>query len=211
MIAGMINSEAISLDFQIRNVMTAADLEAGEAELHITKTEISSLIDECLSNLLPMVKEYGVEIKKDGPGELWINTDKDKLCIIILNLISNAIVFNREGGTVGIDYRIEDNSLFIAISDEGIGISQKHHKEIFDRFRQLDTGVSKKYKGHGLGLSVARSGVEILGGQIDLESIVGEGSKFIITVPVNAGMEVEGTFSEGSELFFDDGDDVQEF
>lgn len=211
MIAEMINSEAISLDFQIRNIMTAADLEAGEAELHITKTEISSLIDECLNNLSPAIRDYGVEIKKDGPAELWINTDKDKLCIIIINLMSNAIVFNREGGTVGINYGSVDDNIFLAISDEGIGIAQEHHREIFDRFRQLDTGVNKKYKGHGLGLSVVRSGVDLLNGAVEIDSTPGEGSTFTITVPANAGMEIEGTFSEGSEIFFEDGDDIQEF
>lgn len=211
LIADMINSEALNLDFQIRNVMTAADLEAGEAELYMTKTEISSLIDECLRSLAPAIKNNSIEIKKDGLEELWVNTDKEKLCIIILNLVDNAIVFNREGGTVGIHYGIEEDNLFISISDEGIGIAQEHHREIFDRFRQLDSGVSKKYKGHGLGLSVVRSGVDILLGRVEIDSTVGEGTTFTITVPTNEGMEIEGTFSDGSELFLDEGDDMQEF
>jgi len=203
-IAGMLHKEALKLDFQIKNILIAAELESGENYLHITKVNIHSLLEECLMTFGPMIDEKGIIIKKSGPSPFWLNTDSEKMTLALSNIISNAIMFNKEGGTIDISIRECDDTFFCSVKDEGIGIAKDDQAVIFDRFKQLDTGMRKKYMGHGLGLSVAMAAVNFMDGTITVDSNPGKGSTFTLTVPDRSEEETEGVSTEGTEFFFDE-------
>ena len=102
----------------------------------------------------------------------------------------------------------------ISITDEGIGIEAQKQKDILDRFKQLSSGTEKAHKGHGLGLSVTKSVLDIIGGEVEISSVVGKGSTFTIRIPESPYVDGADAYSEdGNELIFDDDSegDIQEF
>jgi signal transduction histidine kinase len=210
-LASMLHKEALSLDFQIRNVLVAAELESGECSVHVTRVNVHSLIDDCVKNLLPIIEEKGIVVEKKGPSPAWINTDSEKLQTTLSNLLHNAVVFSNDGGVVEISFRESDETFICSIRDEGIGMKKEDHGVIFDRFKQLDTGMRKRYMGHGIGLSVAKGAVNFMDGDISVESEPGKGSIFTVTVPLCSEEESEGFSTEGMEFFGDDLDGEQEF
>ncbi|MFQ5901837.1 MAG: sensor histidine kinase [Thermodesulfobacteriota bacterium] len=208
-VANMLHSEALNLDFQIRNILTAAELEEGDASLHITKVDVNSLLDNCLKNFNPVIEEKGIRIiKEENLSPLWLNSDSDKLYMVMFNLVGNGIIFNKEGGSLHISMEISNNEFFFSVRDEGIGIKKSDLTIIFDRFKQLDMGMQKRYRGHGLGLSVAKAAANLLGGNIMVESKPGMGSTFTLKIPLHTDMEVEDISVGGAEYFLEEG---QEF
>ena len=210
-LASMLHKEALSLDFQIRNVLIAAELESGEFNLHVTRVNVNSLIDECLKNLIPIVDGKGIVVEKKGPSPLWVNTDSEKLQITLLNLLHNAVVFSDDGGTIEISIRESDETFICSVRDEGVGMKKEDQGLIFDRFKQLDTGMRKKYMGHGIGLSVAKEAMNFMDGDISVDSKPGKGSTFTVTVPLRSEEESEGFSTEGMEFFDDKMGGEQEF
>lgn len=210
-LASMLHKEALSLDFQIRNVLVAAELESGEFSLHVTRVNINSLLDDCVKNLIPIIEEKGIVVEKKGPSPVWVNTDAEKLQITLSNLLHNAVIFSNDGGIVEVSLRESEETFICSIRDEGIGMKKEDQGVIFDRFKQLDTGMRKKYMGHGIGLSVAKGAMNFMDGDISVESEPGKGSIFTVTVPLRSEEESEGYSTEGMEFFGDDLDGEQEF
>jgi signal transduction histidine kinase len=113
-----------------------------------------------------------------------VYSDRQKVKQIIVNLLSNALKFTHEGGiqiTVGYDQ--VDRTATVSVADTGIGISPEHHEKIFEDFRQVDDSPSRQYGGTGLGLAICRRLATALGGRITLESTMGKGSIFTLTIP----------------------------
>ena len=116
--------------------------------------------------------------------EVIINTDKEKLYAILTNLIKNAIKYSKKG-YIEFGYERKDKYLEFFIKDTGIGIVKEKQKAVFERFIQADLTLSKKFEGAGLGLSITKAYVEMLGGKIWVESEEGKGSQFYFTIPYN--------------------------
>ena len=103
---------------------------------------------------------------------------------IIVNLLSNALKFTHEGGiAITVDYDPRDRMAAVSVKDTGIGISPENHEKIFEDFRQVDDSPSRQYGGTGLGLAICRRLATALGGRITLESVMGVGSTFTLTIP----------------------------
>lgn len=119
-------------------------------------------------------------------SDLEIYTDKGKLLQVLNNLIGNAIKFTKEGEIIIGCESLKDSFLFY-VQDTGIGISPEHQKIIFSRFRQIENHLTRQHGGIGLGLSISKDIVELLGGELWVESDVGQGSKFSFTIPKRAG------------------------
>lgn len=203
-ISDIVLRDVLSLDFQMKNLMAAAELESGDVELQLVKASVNTIIETAIKNLGPLVTEKNVSFTVKGDDPLWINSDTEKLYIVIINLLSNAVIFNKDGGDVKVEIGVEGKDFVCAITDEGIGIDTKDLKDIFNSFVQLDTGLTKQYRGHGIGLSVTRDFAELLGGEVAVESKVGVGSTFTLRVPARLDEEVSSTFVDGVELFGDD-------
>ena len=114
-------------------------------------------------------------------------SDRQKVKQVIVNLLSNALKFTHQGGIeIGVDYDPVTRLSSIAVTDTGIGIAPEHHDKIFEDFRQVDDSPSRQYGGTGLGLAICRRLASALGGRITLQSNLGEGSTFTLTIPVEA-------------------------
>ena len=204
--AKMIYNEAFELDFQLRNIFIAAELEAGETALNIVRVDTATLIRNLITSFSHKALEKNVTMEfvhHPEQQDLSFSTDPQKLHQVLANLLANAIEYNNTGKTVSIEARKENTSLLVAIADEGIGIPEEKREDLFDRFRQLDSGTQKKHKGHGLGLSVTKALVDMLGGKVSFTNAEGGGCVFQIAVPEAAGVE-GGVFSDdGNEFLFD--------
>jgi len=205
--AGMVYAEAFDLDFQLRTIFAAAEIEAGEAYLHASKVDIDELIKRIVMSFTKTAEKRNIELVYDSDlpvvddQPFIFSTDSEKVHLIVLNLLSNALEYGRTGDKVEVKVEIADG-LKVTVRDYGIGIDKSDHEKIFNRFVQLDEGLTKEYKGHGLGLSVIKNTVDFLGGKIDVESEKGSGSAFSIVIP-EAEIEDDDIFSmDGNEELF---------
>lgn len=208
--SSLIHQEAFSLDFQLRNIFTAAELEAGELQPNFGTVDVNTLTQGIINKFDHLVekKEITVELKSDEKIEF--TTDASLLSSIIRNLVSNAIEFNKDKGSLIIEISIEDKKqLNINVIDTGIGMNESDYNIIFDRFVQLETGVTKSHLGHGLGLTVTKAQVELLQGSVHVECIIGEGCSIGISIPI-AEVDDMHTFSDSGNVFFFDDDNDSE-
>jgi signal transduction histidine kinase len=204
----LIHSETFNLDFQFRNIFVAAKIEAGEITPEIFNVDINNLIESVIESFKFEWKKKKLQIDfKPGvecpEGELFVfKTDPEKLKLILANLLSNAINFSFESGAIEITTALNNRELSIAVKDHGIGISKENQKIIFDRFKRLDSGINSLNRGHGLGLSINKAIIEMLKGKIHIDSELGQGACFTITIP-EAEEPTEGFASDANETFFD--------
>lgn len=209
--AATIFSEVFDLDFQLRNIFAAAELEAGEAVLSPARVDVAELVRGQLRAFDHKIrkKRLAAEFVCDhcAPGDsLVFTTDPDKLQTVLANLLANAIEFSPEKKKVQVRAGNDGGRLRISIADEGIGIPEQDRKQVFDRFAQLDTGARKRHHGHGLGLSIAKALVEMLGGSITLASGKGQGCLFTVSVAeIAAGEGVDVSADAGNAFIFEEG------
>ncbi|MBF0141921.1 MAG: HAMP domain-containing histidine kinase [Magnetococcales bacterium] len=209
-VARMIHSEAFGLDFQLRNIFAAAELESGETDLHVSIVEVDTLVRETVELFSHLMedKSLSVSVNFDSLAEgvpLLFKTDSEKLQLVLANLISNAVEFNNEGGEVVISVMVADSALTISVKDSGIGISTDQIHRIFDRFHQLESGRRKSHKGHGLGLSITKAISDLMEGIVAVDCSGGQGCTFTVTIPeVQVDVEADAFSVDGNEFFFDD-------
>jgi len=185
-VAGMIHSEAFSLDFQLRNIFAAAELEAGEVTVNSSTVDINALVKNVIDmfRFKAFEKDLAVSydpIAEDRTERAFFRTDPEKLQLIVSNLLSNAIEFSHEKGRVKARAWTEGGYLNLSVEDHGIGVDAADQTIIFDRFKQLDSGSKKRHRGHGLGLSITKDLVGLLLGTISVSSAPNKGSIFTVT------------------------------
>lgn len=182
--ARLIHSEAFSLDFQFRNIFAAANIEAGELLPECSKINIEELINDVADSFRHEAEKKNIHIIIENHfPSVTFKTDSDKLKLITANLLSNAIKYNTNNGSLIIKLQLSANDLVLSIRDTGIGINNQHKELIFDRFKRIDEQINSINRGHGLGLSIVKSLVELLSGSIEVKSESGMGSEFIIRIP----------------------------
>jgi signal transduction histidine kinase len=186
----------------INNLLDISRLEAGEKTLKYEEVDIASLIGEVRMSLLSSasVKKINVELKID-PSVGNIKADITKLRQILYNLVSNAIKFTPARGKVIISACRKGDVLEVKVSDNGIGLSKESHEKIFMPFTQADSSAARGYGGAGLGLYIVRNFVDLHGGKIWVDSEVGKGSTFTVTIPAgseNAALPEKKTGGENS-------------
>ena len=169
----------------INNIIDMTKIESGFFEIHLKNCNIVSIVEDITLS----VAEY-IESKGDCPlfdtdvEEKLLACDPDKVERIMLNLLSNAIKFTKSGGSISVNVFEREEAVEIIVSDTGIGIPKDKQELIFQRFRQVDTSLTKEQEGSGIGLSLVKSLVDMHGGTISVESEYGKGSKFIVRLPV---------------------------
>lgn len=170
----------------VNDILDLIIIDAGKLELVKRKIPVQITIDENIESIKSKAQEKKVTIIKDIDPQLqFIEADKEKISRILQSLLDNAVKFSRsEGGVIKIITKKTGNMAQFSISDNGIGIKEENLDKLFQVFQQLDSGVSRKYGGSGLGLSISKKLVELHGGNIRAESKYGEGSKFTFQIPV---------------------------
>jgi signal transduction histidine kinase len=210
-IASMIHSDAFNLDFQLRNIFAAAELEAGETELTPSSIDIDALVQGVVEMFRFRAFEKNLAVNysplsPDPKEKVHFTTDPEKLQIIMANLLSNAIEFSGEAGRVELKVWINGGYLGLSVEDNGMGIDKADHEAIFDRFKQVEAGSTKRHRGHGLGLSITRDLVGLLLGTISVSSEPGRGSVFTVdAIPeLEPGSDGNVFALNGNVFFFED-------
>jgi PAS domain S-box-containing protein len=170
----------------INDILDLSKVEAGKIELFIEKVTLSVTIDENISLIKERAARRKVNIKKELSPEIeFIEVDKQRFKQVLFNLFDNAIKFSKiEGGSVTITSKKAGDNIEISVTDGGIGIKPENIEKLFQKFQQINPGISGKYGGTGLGLSICKQIVELHGGKIWAQSKYGEGSKFIFVIPL---------------------------
>jgi CheY-like chemotaxis protein len=176
----------------INDLIDISRIEAGQTELKKEKTNVTALLKEMLLFFTPEAEKKKISLKSDirMSDDFEIETDRTKLAQIITNLLKNALKFTPRNGLIELSSWIEDgNHIFFSVSDNGMGVRKELQGKIFERFRQGDR--ADEHEGVGLGLAISRAYVEILGGEIGIESEPGLGSKFFFSLPFEKAAKEE--------------------
>lgn len=185
--ARMINVSGNGLLAIISDIMDLSKIEAGQVELKKGVLSVQKLIDDIQKQYSFKAIEKGIELRLDPSNpkeEIFIESDESKLRQILINFVGNAIKFT-ENGFIEIGIRLVGDFVQFYVKDSGIGIPEEFHDKIFERFRQVESSSTRKYGGNGLGLAISKSLVELLGGEIGMESEQGKGSIFYFTLPLS--------------------------
>jgi signal transduction histidine kinase len=177
-----IKKEAQELDRYIQSILQVTRIEAGEFNLNIAPHDINELINECIELLQPLASIKSIEIKFEEEPLFPVEIDVKLIKEVILNLLDNAVKYCPEGSTIVVETSDEGEHFFIKIEDNGPGIAEKEQETIFEKFYQPENVETNK-KGTGLGLYLVRYFVEIHHGRVDLQSKLGQGTSFTITLP----------------------------
>ena len=171
----------------IEDMATIAHQEQGESRVRREPFSMSKLVEEVAGRFTEMAEEKGIEIGFDVPaGEaLTVEGDQEKLEIALSNMVKNAVIFTDAGGQVGIKAEGDQGMIKVFVVDNGIGIPPEAVDKVFDRFFQVESHLTRKHGGMGLGLSIAKAMIEMHNGQIWCESKEGTGSLFCMMVPTD--------------------------
>ena len=181
----VIENSGVQLLDLINDILDLSRLEVGKDEYEITKFAVTDLITDVIQVIRPQATQKKLHLNRSFQEHIPdMFSDYDKCRHILLNVVANAIKFT-EKGSVEIKAGSDSGWIRIAIKDTGIGIAKDFLPKIFDEFRQADSSHSRKYSGTGLGLAIVKKYLDKLGGYIEVESTLGSGSTFTISLPVN--------------------------
>ncbi len=193
-LAVTVHRSAVALLTIINDLLDLSKAEAGKLTLEQVLFDLRLTVEEALDIMRVQAAQKGLGLFLDYPGEApqWLMGDPERLRQILLNLLGNAIKFT-EQGEVRIVVQIGDAGpdrllpLRISVWDTGVGVRAKDRERIFDSFQQADSTTTRKYGGTGLGLTIVRELVRMMGGMIELESFSGKGSGFTVHLQLEAG------------------------
>ncbi|MGQ8336713.1 response regulator [Sunxiuqinia sp. A32] len=222
--AKIIHKSGADLLHLINEILDLSKIEAGKMSLEVNVVSAEELKDEVLMNFNAMAddKNLKFEVKIDKAFPLQISTDRYRLMQVVKNLLSNAFKFTSQGKVavdfIGTNKKVKfsssklspENTCCVKISDTGVGIPAEKLESIFEAFQQADGSISRKFGGTGLGLSISRELIRMLGGEIQLESKVNEGSTFYVYLPVVLSENVEEVQLEQPEVVSDNALSVAE-
>lgn len=184
---------AMRLRSLIDDMLSLQYLESGLASLNKDRLSLYQVVED-ITHEMPLIigeKELDIEIKIPDDFPTLI-TDSQKLDLILMNLLHNAIKFTPTGGKVTFEAQVEGERAVMSVSDTGIGIPADKVERIFDRFYQVEQSLTREYGGIGLGLAITKGMVEVCGGDIRVESKEGEGTRFTISIPLdNSNLEAD--------------------
>jgi len=187
--AELIFEEAFHLDFQLKNIFTAALIEAGKEKLKFSVININLLSEYICQYFDSLLQKKNIRLSVSFTNELMPGTaisftsDWEKLDLILKNLISNSIKYSPEDSDISLTFVLRKENLMIEVSDHGKGINQNDRKVIFDRFKQLDEKINSINTGHGLGLSIVQTYTEMLGGEVSMKDNSESGIRVIVSIP----------------------------
>ena len=187
----VIQGETDRMIRMINDLLSLSRMDAGTTKLNLEYVNIKELLNYILNRFDMIIKneeedsskkKYKIErhfTKKD----LWVEIDTDKFTQVIDNIMNNAIKYSPDGGIITVRLLETHNHVIMSISDQGLGIPRKDLGRIFDRFFRVDKARSRKQGGTGLGLAISKEVINMLGGQIWVDSVEGHGSTFYISLP----------------------------
>ena len=186
----VIDEETDGLTALINDFLDLSRLESGRFELRKRPLNLGKVVDYVISLLNVQAQNKGIDFKVDIPSDLpLILADEELMVTLIRNLLSNAVKFSYEGGEVGVKAWEEDGLLILSVSDQGIGVPSEDLPHLFEKFYRVRSAMESGIKGTGLGLVLAKEAAEAHGGRIEVESKVGVGSRFTVTLQAERSPE----------------------
>ncbi len=183
----MVRGSARHLLALINDVLDLSKIEAGQLEMVAETFALAPMLERVVASLRPQAEKKGLALSLDATAApASLHTDRRRLEQVLLNLLSNGVKFT-EAGEVTLRVRAHHRSVRFDVRDTGPGIAEHDLASLFLPFRQLDTGLSRRHEGTGLGLSICRRLSGLLGGEIGVESALGRGSTFTVTIPTHLG------------------------
>lgn len=180
-----IQSAATELTEMVDDLLDLAKVEAGRVTISPAWFEMVDLFSALRGMFKPILSSDSVSLIFEEPEDITkIYTDDKKLSQILRNFISNALKFTPQGEVHVTARRVEGDSVTFAVTDTGIGIASEYLSTIFQDFVQVDAPIQKRLRGTGLGLSLSRKLATVLGGRVDVQSELGKGSTFSVTIPI---------------------------
>ena len=182
--SGIINDQTSHLQSQIQRLLEIAYTDRISMPLEKDMVDINKLILQAIADMQPIIDQNGAVVKTIfGVDQRSVLADKSYLLLAFINLIENAIKYS-EKPVIEIKTYQEGNAFFVAIKDNGPGISKEHHKKIFDRFYRITKGNLHTVKGFGLGLSFVKKVIDAHNGKISLINNIDKGSTFVVSIPI---------------------------
>ena len=187
----VIQNETNRMIRMINDLLSLSRMDSGTTKLNLEYVNIKELFNYILNRFDMIIKKdendqnskkYTIE-RYFTDKDLWVEIDTDKFTQVIDNIMNNAIKYSSDGGVITTRLLETHNHVILSISDQGLGIPRKDLGRIFDRFFRVDKARSRKQGGTGLGLAISKEVINLLGGQIWVDSIEGQGSTFYISLP----------------------------
>ena len=188
----ILDSGRMLLDM-INDLLDLAKIDAGKIELHRSHFSIADICTAMMDFVRPQAEKKNLRISHTVENDIeQMHSDAGKTQQILHNLLSNAIKFTPSGGQISLQARSDgEDQVELTVEDTGPGIPEDQQSAIFEKFRQLDSSATREYGGSGLGLAITRDLAHLLGGTIRVESVVGQGSRFIVTLPLESPADAE--------------------
>ncbi|EPX60797.1 hypothetical protein D187_001446 [Cystobacter fuscus DSM 2262] len=182
--AGKIRRASVRMIHLIRDLLDFSSIEAGQLRIEVAEHDADELVTEVLEALQSNAAEKGIRLVREGEhSHLRVQCDRERIVQVFSNLIGNAIKFTAEGGSVMIQIRLEVDRAVFSVSDTGPGISEEDLSHIFDRYWQAARRARESF---GLGLAISKAIIESHGGEIWVESTVGQGTTFFFSLPLGS-------------------------
>jgi signal transduction histidine kinase len=177
----------------INSVLDISKIEAGRLTLNLAEFSLRDLIHETVAGVEPLAVEKGLTVTVEAPPDLpGGRADTPRIRQVLLNLLGNAIKFT-ETGKITLQARVHDDAFDVRVTDTGPGIPPPDQQRIFDEFQQIDNSNTREKGGTGLGLAISRKIMHLHGGEMGVESVLGEGSVFWLRLPVTVDRQRELT------------------
>ena len=168
----------------INDLLALVKMDKSAAELNITSVNMNELAEIILKRMRPIARKRDIELLLVSTREVTAEIDEVKMSLILTNLIENAIKYNREHGKVTVTLDADHQYFTITVEDTGIGIPEESLNRIYDRFYRVDKSHSREIGGTGLGLAITKNAVQLHRGSIKVESTFGEGTRFLVKIPL---------------------------
>lgn len=169
----------------ITDLLALVKMDKTVSELNVSTVNINELTELILKRLRPIARKKNVEVVLESIRPITAEVDEVKMTLIISNLVENAIKYNRENGLVNVTLDADHQMFSVEVADNGIGIPEESLEHIYERFYRVDKSHSREIGGTGLGLAITRNAVLMHRGSITVTSLEGEGSTFLVKIPLN--------------------------
>lgn len=173
----------------VNDISELSLIESGAVRLSFDQLSLHSVVNEVFNGLAPRGEKYQVQLRNEVPEDCSVVADRRRLEQILINLVDNAIKFNRPQGEVIVSAKIEGEHTVIRVRDTGVGIAPEHLPRVFERFYRVDKARSRELGGTGLGLAIVKHLTRAHGGDAEVYSTVGQGCEFVIKLPNHTSIE----------------------
>lgn len=180
---GVIRRNAERMHMLISDILELSLIESGKVSIEVREVRLSPLVNDIFASLSSRAEERRIQLTNNVPADYTVNADSHRLEQILVNLIDNAIKFNRDEGSVTVSVETRGNMDVISVADTGEGIMPEHLKRIFERFYRTDRARSRHAGGTGLGLAIVKHLARLHGGEVFVTSELGRGTTFFVEFP----------------------------